>query len=91
MRRNVRVKLSRKAMTDGLGGKRRNRLPRLEGTIISPSLPEQQIVTVLWDGRTNLKAGTWTSWRRFQRRMSVEPNRGPREQAMADFTAQWSG
>jgi hypothetical protein len=39
-------------MTDGLDGKRRNRLPRLEGTIISPS-PEQQIVTVLWDGRTN--------------------------------------
>ena len=46
------MKLSRKAMTDGLDGKRRNRLPRLEGTIISPS-PEQQIVTVLWDGRTN--------------------------------------
>ena len=45
------MKLSRKAITDGMGGKRRNRLPRLEGTI-SPS-PEQQIVTVLWDGRTN--------------------------------------
>ena len=52
MRRHARVKLSRKAMTDGLGGKRRNRLPRLEGTITNPS-PEQQIVTVLWDGRTN--------------------------------------
>jgi hypothetical protein len=39
-------------MTDGLGGKRRNRQPRIEGTIISP-LPEQKIVTVLWDGRTN--------------------------------------
>ena len=38
--------------TDGLGGKRRNRQPRIEGTIISP-LPEQKIVTVLWDGRTN--------------------------------------
>ena len=52
MRRNARVKLSRKAMTDGLGGARRNRLPRIEGTITSPS-PERQIVTVLWDGRTN--------------------------------------
>ena len=52
MRRNARVKLGRKAMTDGLGGKRRNHQPRIEGTIISPS-PERQIVTVLWDGRTN--------------------------------------
>jgi hypothetical protein len=52
MRRNARVKLSREAITDGLGGKHRNRQPRIEGTIISP-LPEQQIVTVLWDGRTN--------------------------------------
>lgn len=45
MRSNARVKLSRKAMTDGLGGKRRNRQPRIEGTITSPS--------PLWDGRTN--------------------------------------
>jgi hypothetical protein len=52
MRSDARVKLSRKAITDGLGGKRRNRQPRIEGTIISP-LPEQKIVTVLWDGRTN--------------------------------------
>ena len=52
MRSNARVKLSREAITDGLGGKRRNRQPRLEGTITSPS-PERQIVTVLWDGRTN--------------------------------------
>jgi hypothetical protein len=52
MRSDARVKLSRKAITDGLGGKRRNRQPRIKGTIISP-LPEQKIVTVLWDGRTN--------------------------------------
>jgi hypothetical protein len=54
MRWNARVKLSRKAMTDGLGGKRRKRQPRIEGTITSPS-PERQIVTVLWDGRTRLE------------------------------------
>jgi hypothetical protein len=43
MRSDARVKLSREAITDGLGGKRRNRQPRIEGTIISP-LPEQKIV-----------------------------------------------
>jgi hypothetical protein len=32
MRSDARVKLSRGAITDGLGGKRRNRQPRIEGT-----------------------------------------------------------
>ena len=50
--RNARVKLSREAITHGLNGKRRNRQPRIEGTIVS-LLPGQPIVTVLWDGRTN--------------------------------------
>jgi hypothetical protein len=54
MHRNVRVKLSREAVTRGLNRKRRNHQLRTEGTIISP-LPEKQIVTVLWDGRTNLE------------------------------------
>jgi hypothetical protein len=36
MRSDARVKLSREAITDGLGGKRRNRQPRIKGTIISP-------------------------------------------------------
>jgi hypothetical protein len=52
MRRNARVKLSREGVTRGLNGKRRSHQLRIEGTIISP-LPVQQIVTVLWDGRTN--------------------------------------
>ena len=51
MRRNARVKLSREAVTRGLNGKRRNHQLRTEGTIIG-RLPEQQVVTVLWDDRT---------------------------------------
>ena len=56
MRRDARVKLSQEAIAHGLNAKRRNRRRRIEGTIISP-LPVQQIVTVLWDGRT--KAEGW--------------------------------
>jgi hypothetical protein len=57
MRKDVRVKLSQEATLHyGLNAKRRNRRRRIEGTIISPS-PVQQIVTVLWDGRT--QAESW--------------------------------
>jgi hypothetical protein len=51
MRRDARVKLSLEAMNHGLNDKRRNRQPRKEGTITSV-MPENQIVAVLWDGRT---------------------------------------
>jgi hypothetical protein len=56
MRKDARVKLSQEATSRGLDAKRGNHRRRIEGTIISP-LPIQQIVTVLWDGRT--QAESW--------------------------------
>ena len=56
LRKEARVKLSQEAISHGLNAKRRNLGRRIEGTIIS-RLPVQQIVTVLWDGRT--KAEGW--------------------------------
>jgi hypothetical protein len=56
MRKDARVKLSQEATSHGLNAKRGDHRRRIEGTIISP-LPVQQIVTVLWDGRT--KAESW--------------------------------
>jgi hypothetical protein len=53
LHKDVRVKLNQKARSHGL---RRNRRRRIEGIIISP-LPVEQIVTVLWDGRT--KTESW--------------------------------
>ena len=56
LHKGARVKLSQEATSHGLNAKHSNRRRRIEGIIISP-LPVEQIVTVLWDGRT--KTESW--------------------------------